>query len=234
MKKKILKFIFLFLFLTGLITLSIHNVRKTITPQDMEVILQITDSLAIDKTKLNEDYAYQIQTIDAVQKLVLNLIEPSATGIPLGEEREPVDVVEFQEGQCFDRSRLLEKVFIFYGLKIRHLSIYYHPEYKSLLKILMSRNVYSHAATEVKTMKGWLIIDSNSAWNSLSISDNPIAYKKLHGQKLKQEPVKILKPYYLENGKVIYGLYSRHGQFYPPFNRIPDFNIRELFYNFGC
>jgi hypothetical protein len=233
MKRTFLKIAVLIFFLLGLILTVVHNVSKRVTVTDKVVISNLTDSLNINRELLRQDYNYQIRTIEKIQEQVLNIIEPSSTGIPLGEEREPENVINIGAGQCFDRSRLLEKIFIFYGFKTRHLSIYFDSVKISALKRLLGGNVSSHATTEVKTIKGWLIVDSNSNWISYDRIFQPMSFANLDNQLLKNQPDETLNSFYLKNSTAVYGLYSRHGQFYPPFNKIPDYNIRELFYNFG-
>jgi hypothetical protein len=233
MKGKFLKIAFLIIFLSGIIVFVMHNVSKKLTISDNAVISNLTDSLNIDHELLHQNYDYQIKAIEKIQEQVLHQIEPSSTGIPFGEKREPENVIKIGEGQCFDRSRLLEKIFIFYDLKTRHLSIFHHPKFHAFIKVITSRSVASHATTEVRTLKGWLIVDSNNKWISKNLKGEAVSFKNIEGQQWMVEPDASLAPFYTNKSTVVYGIYSRHGQFYPPFNKIPDYNIRELFYNFG-
>lgn len=38
-------------------------------------------------------------------------------------------------------------------------------------------------------------------------------------------------PIYAEGFTFMYGLYSRHGMFYPPYDKVPDINIPEFSQN---
>ena len=71
---------------------------------------------------------------------------------------------------------------------------------------LWRRGHGSHAASDVLTVDGWVRVDSNEAWVSV---DGP-------------------PPNPIHGGIAIIGLYSQHGQFYPPFAPIPDVSWREL------
>lgn len=225
-----IKIILLSIILISTALIVSHNIDKKITQADIEAISFIIPPHNFIQKEIHASYQNQIDFILTIQSEVLDFVEPSSTGIALGNEREPKDLVEEQYGQCFDRTRLIEKVLIYYGFKTRHLSIYSN-ENMSFLKTLLSPQSPSHATTEVKTSKGWLIVDSNTKWISLNENTDPLSFKNLNINELIYPIDSTLTSIYSTNSYGIYGLYSRHGMFYPPFNKIPDFNFRELFYN---
>ena len=94
----------------------------------------------------------------------------------------------------------------------------------------------SHAFTEVLTQKGWMVVDSNDRWISIDSKNNPvsIAQIKLSAEGAADFAWSQIPPNkkYMNPFIFVYGLYSRHGQFYPPYNFIPDVNYRELAQNF--
>ena len=218
--------------ITLIIIIFYNNVPSKLTEQDKVSIEQFIGDLDIDLKLIQEDYEYQIEILKKINKKVLTSIEPSSSGIPLGESREPSEQIDKGFGQCFDRSRLIEKTCKFLGFKTRHLYIINNDSDKSLIKNLLSPSTLSHATSEVKTLKGWIIIDSNFEWLSISIDGNPIPYSKLNEADLLNKIPNEVFPFYLDDTFVIYGFYSRHGNFYKPYNPIPDYNLRELLYNF--
>ncbi|MHA1524463.1 MAG: hypothetical protein ACTSY1_08685, partial [Alphaproteobacteria bacterium] len=105
----------------------------------------------------------QISAILAVQDAVLT-VAPDDTGIPFDTTREPGDLLTYKFGLCFDRSRAIEKILGSFGLETRHIAVYSTVKTESALISLLTPQVISHAVTEVKTVKGWLVIDSNARW----------------------------------------------------------------------
>ena len=79
-------------------------------------------------------------------------------------------------------------------------------------------------------------MDSNAPFYAMDTEGNIFSYEQLVKE---SETPNWLLPigddldhFYTPEVIFVYGLYSRHGRFYPPYNAIPDYNIRELFYNF--
>ena len=81
-----------------------------------------------------------------------------------------------------------------------------------------------------------MIIDSNVPFYAQDVNGVIFNYKQLADeQKTPNWRLQLdngLAHFYTPNVVFVYGLYSRHGGFYPPYNFIPDYNFRELFYNF--
>jgi hypothetical protein len=106
---------------------------------------------------------------------------------------------------------------------------------QSSIKLFFTPKIASHAATEVLTKKGWMVIDSNHPWLALDVNNNPISIKKIKQSfdnsvyiDWKRTPYNNV---FLESFVFVYGLYSRHGRFYPPYNFIPDINYGEFIQN---
>ncbi|MCB0501072.1 MAG: transglutaminase domain-containing protein [Bacteroidetes bacterium] len=214
------------------IVVATSNVSGKLTKSDKESIESFIADLKIDKDLIHRDYDYQINVLTQINSKVLSHIKNSSDGIPLGESREPSFQIEKGYGQCFDRSRLIEKTCKYLGLKTRHIYIINNESKTSLIKNLLSQNTTSHASSEVKTLRGWLIVDSNFEWLSIDKNGNPISFSNIKGASLQNSPPSEVFPFYKNNIYYIYGFYSRHGQFYKPYNPIPDYNLRELLYNF--
>lgn len=237
MSKKInYKKLGLLLFLIGIIIfISIHNVSKKITKEDIKYIHLLIGEQSFDRSTAT--YEGELEFITRIQQTLNDKIA-LGLGQPLGETREPKDLYQIGVGECYDRSRFLEKTYKLYGFKTRHLTLFTLRHGAKILDVIFKQNHITHSTFEVKTSKGWLNVDPNINWISLDKNYKPLSYKYI-GKKLRnnelvewyEKPPQLLMHFYRQPGFCIYGLYSRHGRFYPPFNKIPDFNFRELFYN---
>ncbi len=173
--------------------------------------------------------------------------------------QEMVGYVDFyfrnRAGVCYDKAILLEKIFTSYGFSIRHMYLYYREDSISINKSdFFKKGLASHAMLEVKTKKGWMVVATNGNWLGIDSQDNPLTIHDLRDQ-LKASTIKLKKPnyygsYFFEplripsNFLIIYGIYSRHGQFLRngPIekalnsvgikSKLPDYNLRMLLYNF--
>ena len=140
-------------------------------------------------------------------------------------------MVRAGHGLCFDRSRAIETILRLQGMRTRHAAIYSTRATGSALRSLATPGVDSHAITEVMTRRGWMIVDSNSRWIGLTNANQPLDLARLrdrpggpwHPSVRVQLPEIYRAPY-----TWVYGLYSRHGRFYPPYNPVPDVNWAEL------
>ena len=105
----------------------------------------------------------------------------------------------------------------------------------SSTKAIITPGVSSHAVTEVLTSKGWLIVDSNTQWVSTDSEGHPISIEKIRYAVEYSVPIRWgTEPpstIYIKPFTFLYGLYSRHGYFYPPYNVILDVNYGEFLQN---
>ena len=214
-------------------TLYYNKVDNQITQEDVNFItdrfIKIKVSNPYEKT-----YQQQLQLIKSIQHSVFVVARPMV-GIEKGKPREPKDLYLKKTGLCFDRSRVIEKILRYYGFKTRHIALYSTKETNSTFKSLITPGIASHAFTEVFTNKGWLVVDSNSEWLSLDRQDNPISVEGIKDNKesVKNKLKNKLPSFvYEDDFFIIYGLYSRHGMYYPPYNIIPDINYSEFIDNF--
>ena len=106
---------------------------------------------------------------------------------------------------------------------------------RSSIKSLITPKTKSHAALEVLTKKGWLVVDTNSPWVAIDVHNNPLSIKKIQQSVDNSVYIEWKKPplddIYIKSFVAVYGLYSRHGKFYPPYNFIPDINYGEFIQN---
>ncbi len=172
----------------------------------------------------------EVALVRSVQDRVLDTA-PIDREIPQGRPRELADLVKAGHGLCFDRSRAIETVLRLRGMRTRHAAIYSTRTTGSALRSLATPGVDSHAITEVMTRKGWMIVDSNSRWIGLTKANQPVDLSELSDRPSgpwHPSVTEPLPPIYKAPFTCVYGLYSRHGRFYPPYNPVPDVNWKEL------
>lgn len=208
---------------------SINQVDIQLTEEDREAVSFLLRHMGLSPG--HATYDEQLKTIRAVQSGVL-AIAPINEGIPLGEAREPKDLLAAGRGLCYDRSRTIEKVLRALGFEVRHVSIYSAAERPAILAMFIP-STPSHAVSEVRTEKGWIVVDSNAPWVSIDKTGNPVSLSTIRRSVSERLAINWETPppseIYIKPFVFVCGLYSRHGQFYPPYNRWPDLNYRELF-----
>ena len=213
-------------------TLNLHAVDKDFSEEDRQYIPKYLEGIAPLPEK--PTYAHELEFIRSVQRSVLTIARDDGD-IPLDQKREPKELYVARTGSCFDRSRVIEKILTYSGFKTRHVAIYSMKETGSGARSILTPGAASHAVTEALTTKGWLVIDSNDPWLATDASANPVSIEKIQSRvarsvstQLSTEPPTTI---YVEPFTFVYGLYSRHGRFYPPYDMIPDLNYSELIQN---
>jgi hypothetical protein len=206
----------------------VSNVPTEITRDDQEAFASINIPLPIKPPTQSLTFEGQIKLIRALQAEVFERapLLPDDPGIPLYEAREPKNLFKYRHGLCFDRSRTLDKLLNYYGFETRHTYVLY-KENRSFIGALFTYGHPSHAVTEVKTSKGWMLVDSNDPWVAVTNANNPINtyLAQFHVDELAGIPDYFKKPYW-----VIVGLYSKRGQLYKPFVPFPQLNWPTFFY----
>lgn len=214
-----------------------HNVAKNPSAEDALFIgRMLADSghgALPDKPAASFDE--EVEQILEVQDAVLRAA-PVNDGIPLGAQREPRDLYEAHQGLCYDRSRSIEKALGLLGMETRHVAVYSLAEGRTPMRALLTNGTPSHALTEVWTRRGWMLVDSNDRWIGLRPDGHPVSADALRqmprsGLSWSDKAKAALAPVFRDDFIHIYGLYSRHGQFYPPMDGIPDVNLAELAQN---
>lgn len=212
-----------------------HNVPTTLTDADRLVIERVLDGISIPADPMDDlSFEEQVGEIRMIQQAVFRMA-PGEEGIPLGQTREPADLKHAGGGLCYDRSRSIEKFLKFAGFQTRHVSLYSITKTDSPLLSLLSPGTESHALSEVKTAEGWLLVDSLTDWLGLDQAGMPVTAEAMADALAEGRPIQFLQPppMPLLNAPfvAVYGLYSRNGEFYPPFDRVPDVNFGELLDN---
>ena len=221
------------IFFAGMVViLSYHAVDNSLTKEDIQYIPKYLT--AVEPLPKNYTYLDELNFIISIQRSVLN-IAPGNDSLPYGQKRELKELYEARTGLCFDRSRVIEKLLRYGGFETRHVSIYSTEKTDSVIISLITPGVKSHAVTEVLTKDGWLVVDSNNPWVSMDADQRPISIHAMQLSIKTSAPIKWHKvppaAIYTKPFIFIYGLYSRHGQFYPPFDFIPDINWGEFVQN---
>ena len=228
-----IKLLFLIL-VTGILVLVSHNVDKRLQLDDRAVLSLYLNEQLVEEDKMADQISFeeQVNLIFGIQKNMLSLA-PFKAGIPKGQERGLGELIDAGKGLCYDKSYVLESIFEELGFRTRHVSLYDDRTGTGFFKDLSNPGTKSHACTEVLTQKGWLVVEPNFAWIAINKHGEPVSLEDEEEWKdasnFEKEPP---YPIYTEDHHFIYGLYSRHGKFFKPYNFIPDYNLRGLLYNF--
>ena len=218
------------------VVLATQQVDVEVTPEDRAYAQKILDAAQVPPLPPKPSYAQELAFIEGVQRAVLK-VAPVNKGIPHGKTREPKDLFGAQHGLCYDRSRVIEKILSAHGFETRHIFGYAIVEGQSNLVTLLKPGTPSHAFSEVKTSRGWLLVDSNTHWRSLDAKSDPVSVADLRDDLRKpkvqwnEELAAIRYVFFKKDFFFFYGLYSRHGRFYPPFTPVPDVRWDEFLAN---
>jgi hypothetical protein len=204
---------------------------------DVDTALTEADRATIGELGLDaecddvSDFAGQLRCVRAIQSAQLAQAPDLACVDEYGvTSHEPSAFLERGRGCCFDRSRLIEKAAAYFGLEARHVAIYNAHSWRDMVR----GGTPSHSTSEVRTERGWMVVDSNSTALGLRTDGTPLDAPALAASLRDADP--LLEPheyrdYFEGEYRSIYGLYSRHGGFYPPFVRVPDVDWAQLAHN---
>ena len=207
--------------LTILILLLITNsVSNAITEEDVGVF----KALGYTKPSKPLSFDEEISLIKEVQFDVFKRA-PLGQGIPENQSREPADLMKAKQGLCYDRSRTFDKVFNYLGFETRHVYILY-KENKPFYSAILHSGQKSHAVTEVRTVKGWVMVGSNIPFVAVTKHGEPVNADDVWRRfsEFDNAPVYLNEPWW-----AIRGLYSRKGQFYGGFFAFPEINMHDFF-----
>jgi hypothetical protein len=218
---KLLKYFLLVIVSVLLFLMALTNVSTALDPEDViasKIILQTEIKPII------YNYDDEIRIIRWAQSRVFD-VAPGMEPIPNYMDREPMDLLKSRSGLCYDRSRTLDKLLKWLGFETRHVYILFakkgdETNFINFLQYAFTHS-QSHAVTEVKTSRGWLLVDSNKLWISIDRNGLPVSAGLLHVKKSEfiNSPDYTETPYW-----AIRGMYSRKGRFYRPFIYFPEFN----------
>lgn len=214
----------------------VFNVDTEVAQEDSIYMLMIAAEFGngLDMKRKPVGYSEELATVRAVQQAVL-AAAPDNVPLAMDSEREPKDVFLARSGLCYDRSRVIEKMLTALGMKTRHIAMYQTVD-GSKVQTLLTSKVPSHALTEVRTSRGWLVVDSNAAWLALDAAGRPYSMAEIQRRLL--DPPNFEHPHlqniiYRQHFTFVYGLYSRHGRFYRTGlgKALVNANFRDFLYN---
>jgi len=210
-----------FLALNFTVIFHLTNVNTKLSLED-EQFLSILhgDKNNLDKQQTVKSFESEVAAIKKIYETVVDhgRISPFRA---YGKNHKR-NIEQFLSGPtlvCHVSTRVLEQSLVYFGYEVRHVFILSATEHGVLS--LFKANVPSHAISEVKTSKGWLMLDPNfnmiysykgEVFSASTITENTlIKHEIFHNPHI-----------------VIPGLYSRHGLFFWPFLRLPDINWRNF------
>lgn len=171
---------------------------------------------------------------DAIAYFHRMTLDSKQTGIPQGLSRELDDWYASKPGLCSDVSRAAELFLVSLGFQVRHVSIYTLKHNPRPFSVAMTYRNPSHAVAEVLTSRGWMLFDPNVGRIYVDAQGNPISVVAIHDAvKNGEVPADGAHVIFHDPYFVVYGLYSRHGLFYPPYIPVPDVAWAD-FLRYGC
>ncbi len=216
-------------------TVFFLQIDNSVTAEDISIYNEIVAEYSLPTIKADTTFEAQVNQVKLIQQTVLDFA-PYHNGIPYCQRRSIKDVYEAGHGACYDKSYVIEKILVINGFKVRHASIYYCQENKSLLRTFFTSGSPSHAVCEVLTKRGWMLVDPLMKYVGLSKDSVPLTLKEIE-KKVEDHTLSVVMPdemqwNYAKPFFFLYGVYSRNGYLYPPYNFIPDYRANQLKYNF--
>ena len=205
------------LIMVAVVALAIYtNVPTKITSTDVAVFTE----LGLERPFEPQTFDQELALIRKVQYVVFKRAPLSVVGIPEFESREPIDLMRYGKGLCYDRSRTFDKALSYLGLETRHVYLLYRDG-RSFWGALIHYGQPSHAVTEVKTSRGWMFVDSNTEWIALTRQGEPVSADEVWQRyaEFDHAPHYLAAPWW-----ALRGVYSRKGQFYGAGVMFPELN----------
>ncbi|MBI5370459.1 MAG: hypothetical protein HZA79_00385 [Sphingobacteriales bacterium] len=256
MKKKLIRYV-LIPVVSLIVLLFAFSASPEISKEDKTYIRAFLDEWKFTDSSgsIHQSFETEMEFISRLQDSVIRSVRHSFNAYSdLGDIKY---YFETRKGLCYDRAAMMEKFLMYFGFKIRHIYLYFNLENKPLgVTDFFRSNLSSHAMLEVKTQKGWMVMGTNSNWLGWQSDGQPLTIFAVR-RKLREGGIQLKKtgalgmgkPFFVDlpdpgKFKIVYGIYSRHGQFMvsrpvesslravglrSPF---PDYNLRMLLSNF--
>lgn len=256
MKKRLFK-IALFSLSALVLVAFAFNGYLTVTDEDRTYINRFLQEWKIpaNRDSIHASFESEVAFVSRVQDSVVKRVEHDPNFVYQNNQVGTVSLYHsVKKGSCYDRAILMEKIFSEYGFHFRHMYIFYSGDStKTRLTDFFRIGLASHAIFEIQTKKGWMVVGVNGNWLGLNERNEPITLNQVR-DKLENNESDIHKKTTIginfyetflrpSDFKIVYGVYSRHGEFLhgpienflnnigiPSF--IPDYNLRMLLYNF--
>ena len=209
--------------------------------------------ISVIPQEVHKSFESEFNFISAIQDRVLSNV--TGQQVPHAFFGNVRYYYQSRQGICYDRAVLLEKFLLLYHFPFRHVYLYFGDKMNPSLSDFFKTNLKSHAALEVKTLKGWMSIGTNANWLGVGGSQKLLDFYDLRRELVATKGVPRLQktpsigtPFWKVPGyqyAIIYGVYSRHGDFFTEDtinggrslftgqrHFLPDYNLRMLLYNF--
>ena len=203
-------------------------------------------------SQVHQNFRSELNFISVIQDSVLSAI--TGEQIPHAYFGNVRYYYTNRQGICYDRAILLEKLLLLYKFTFRHVYIYFGEEKTPGVTEFFKQHITSHAALEVKTVKGWMAIGTDGNWLGITKNGELMNYfdvrKQLeatNGEPVGEKPITIGGNVWKTTGhhfRIVYGIYSRHGDFFTGASStnstslftnkrhfLPDYNFKMLLYN---
>tara|TARA_B110000208_G_C11593039_1_gene367018 strand:+ start:79 stop:765 length:687 start_codon:yes stop_codon:yes gene_type:complete len=203
------------------------SVNNAITHEDAQAIEILELSASCEN--VSASYEKELECLLAIQASVQSIGEVRCA--VASDTIEPSDFLRRNYGCCFDRARFIEKSARYYGFDTRHVFLIQPYEGLSVTNFLPFGQ-RSHATSEILTTNGWLGVDSNEPFILLSEDGMPTTYRSAINN-IAAFPLMEPKDFYTKELDVIYGLYSRHGNFHGKNFPGPEYVFSELLWNWN-
>ena len=194
-----------------------------------------TDNEAIGQLNLSSACSLQDRRSFENELDCLRVLQKAVQSIGDGQCAVASDVIEPQEfltrnyGCCFDRARFIEKAARYYGFETRRVFLI-QPAFGNSLTNVLPLGQASHATSEIMTTQGWLGVDSNEPFMLIDDAGAPTTYRQAL-ENLTLFSMLKPRPFYASKLDIIYGLYSRHGNFHGLNLPGPEYVFSELLWN---
>ena len=167
-KRKIFYLFILFIPFIIMVSTIKYN-RYKIKPSSQEISLLKRSFGNID-IKSTDD-------IFRINSLVINKVEHGFNGtFPISLEK----VLNDKKGLCYDRSMILQKIFIYNSIPVRPVYLYYGQNQNDVSIInLLDKNLNSHNVFEFYYKNRWLLMQTSSVLKDLIDLENYIKKSKM-------------------------------------------------------
>jgi hypothetical protein len=236
-------------------TILLSNSRSIhLSQQDRVYLQRFLNDWHIKETQeqVHKSFDNELNFISIIQDSVLANI--TGEQIPHAYFGNVAYYYQKRQGICYDRAVLLEKMLMLYNFQFRHVYMYFGKQKKPAKTDFFKQNVTSHAALEVKTKKGWMAIGTDANWLGITRALKLFNFLDLRKELRASKGIVQLKKTASSGTavwkivgydyRVIYGVYSRHGDFFTGASDneskslftgrrhfLPDYNFRMLLYN---
>ena len=209
------------------------NVDTQVDAAEREIIetyISKSDFVDFNKISDRERELLLLKIMDAAHKIA----GPSRNSPPHGVKRGIASSLKYSGGSCYDRSYYIEQILTYLNIPSRHVFLAL-VESNSIFK----RGLLSHALTEVNINGNWFLIESlyshvykNKSGELVSAMYIKENFGDVNFPDFNHVDAELYS--YIARGdfKVYYGIYSRHGGFFPPYHIPFNINYKQILFNF--